>query len=176
MTIKRRQFLEMALAGAVVGAATPALATGHLGNHVPEPWTPRPTDLEPGNVFRHGVASGDPLHDRVVLWTRITPRHHRTIPIECYVATDPHMRRVVGRHAGVTSAERDFTVKIDAHGLRPGETYYYQFVAQREASPIGRTRTLPLHADHVRLALASCSNWATGFFAAYGHISSRPDP
>ncbi|HWE17610.1 MAG TPA: PhoD-like phosphatase N-terminal domain-containing protein [Hyphomicrobiaceae bacterium] len=122
MTIKRREFLEMALAGAVVGAATPALATGHLGNHVPEPWTPRPTDLEPGSVFRHGVASGDPLHDRAVLWTRITPGHRGTIPVECYVATDPHMRRVVGRHTGVTSSERDFTVKIDAHGLRPGET------------------------------------------------------
>ncbi len=75
MTIKRREFLEMALAGAVIGAATPALANGKFGHPTYERWTPRPTDLEPGKVFRHGVASGDPLKDRVVLWTRITPKH-----------------------------------------------------------------------------------------------------
>jgi alkaline phosphatase D len=175
MTIKRREFLEMALAGAVIGAGTPALATGNFGYPTYEKWTPRPTDLQPGKVFRHGVASGDPLNDRVILWTRITPKHDTTIPVECCVATDPKMRRVVARYTGTTSSERDFTVKFDAYGLRPGETYYYQFVALREASPIGRTRTLPHHTDRVRLALASCSNWPAGFFAAYGHLAAKQD-
>jgi alkaline phosphatase D len=177
MTIKRRQFLEMALAGAVVGAATPAFATGGFGHPAHEHWTPRPTDPHPGKVFRHGVASGDPLQNRVILWTRVTPRHHGdgVVRVECNVAIDPNMRRVVSRYATITSSERDFTVKFDAHGLHPGETYYYQFVALGEASPIGRTRTLPVHTDRVRFALASCSNWATGFFAAYGHIARRQD-
>jgi alkaline phosphatase D len=175
MAIKRREFLEMALAGAVIGAARPVAAAGRPGHPGYEPWTPRPSDLEPGRVFRHGVASGDPLHNRVILWTRVTPRHHGTVQVECNVATDRNMRRVVHRLRASASPDRDFTVKIDAYGLLPGETYYYQFVALGEASPVGRTRTLPLQADRVRLALASCSNWATGFFAAYGHIARRPD-
>lgn len=177
MTIKRREFLEMALAGAVLGAATPALATGGFAHDYwgHETWTPRPCDLEPGNVFRHGVASGDPLDDRVILWTRVTPNRNGKVPVECTVATDPNMRRVVARYKGTTSSARDFTVKFDAYGLRPGQTYYYQFVALKEASPIGRTRTLPPHADRVRFALASCSNWPAGFFAAYARLAEKQD-
>jgi alkaline phosphatase D len=176
MTIKRREFLEMVLAGAVIGAATPTLAHGSFGHHRDdEPWTPRPTDLEPGSAFRHGVASGDPLHDRVILWTRVTPKNNGKIHVECQVATDPQMRHVVARFNDIASAEDDFTVKIDAYALRPDTTYYYRFVAHKEASPIGRTRTLPLHTDRVRFALASCSNWTTGFFGAYGHIAERDD-
>jgi alkaline phosphatase D len=175
MTIKRREFLELALAGAIVGAATPAIAHGGLGQSHSETWTPRPTDLVPGKVFRHGVASGDPLKDRVILWTRITPKHNVSVPVECAVATDPNMRRVVARYRGTTGSERDFTVKFDAYGLKPDQTYYYQFIAMREASPIGRTRTLPQRTDRVRFALASCSNWPAGFFAAYGHLAKKHD-
>jgi alkaline phosphatase D len=176
MTLRRREFLEMALAGAVLGSTTPAFATGNFGFPPHETWTPRPTDLVPGKVFRHGVASGDPLDDRVILWTRITPKQpSKAVPVECYVATDPQMRRIVGRLKGFTDAESDFTVKFDAYGLRPGQTYYYQFVALREASAIGRTRTLPRYADRVRLGLASCSNWPAGFFAAYGHMAAQHD-
>lgn len=174
MPIKRREFLEMALAGAVIGAAMPALATG-FGHSDHERWTPRPTDLLPGKVFRHGVASGDPLHHRVILWTRITPKHEGFVPVTCTVATDPKMRHVIARYTEYATADSDFTVKIDAYGLRAGETYYYQFVALREASPIGRTRTLPHYADRVRFALASCSNWPFGFFAAYGHLAAKDD-
>jgi alkaline phosphatase D len=65
----------------------------------------------------------------------------------------------------------DYTVKVDAAGLRPDTTYYYQFIAQGEASPIGRTRTLPYETDHVRLGLASCSNYPFGFFTAYGYMA-----
>jgi alkaline phosphatase D len=176
MTIKRREFLELALAGALLGTATPALATGNFGSWPYDPWTPRPTDLKPGKVFRHGVASGDPLDDRVILWTRVTPKHaYKAVPVECYVATDPKMRRIIGRLKGFATSDTDFTVKFDAYPLRPGQTYYYQFVALREASPIGRTRTLPRDCDRVRLALASCSNWPAGFFAAYGHLARQPD-
>lgn len=174
MTIKRREFLEMALAGAMVGGATPAIAHSGLHHWQHEKWTPRPTDLNPGKVFRHGVASGDPLKDSVVLWTRITPKHpHKSVAVECEIATDPQMRRVVRRFTGYTDAERDFTIKCDAYGLKAGQTYYYQFTALREASPIGRTRTLPHDTDRVRLALASCSNWPAGFFAAYGHLARQ---
>jgi alkaline phosphatase D len=174
MTIKRRDFLRMALAGAVMGKTGPAFATG-FGDSDDEKWTPRPSDLKEGKVFRHGVASGDPLHRSVVLWTRVTPRHASIVPVECHVATDPNMRRIIARHNEFTSALRDFTVKFEPQGLIPGETYYYQFTAPGEASPIGRTRTLPHYADRVRFALASCSNWPAGFFAAYGHIARKEE-
>jgi hypothetical protein len=65
MTIRRREFLEIALARVVVGAARPALATGSFGNPIYETWTPRPSDLAPGRVFRHGVASGRPSTGRL---------------------------------------------------------------------------------------------------------------
>src|SRR5262245_36082527 len=157
MTIKRREFLQMTLAGAVMGKATPALATG-FGFPDNEEWMPRPSDFQQGRVFRHGVASGDPLHHSIILWTRVTPKHNNIIPVQCHVATDPNMRRVIARHTAFANSLRDFTVKFEAQGLIPGETYYYQFSAHGEASPVGRTRTLPMYTDRVRFGLASCSN------------------
>ena len=102
MTIKRREFLQMALAGAVMGKATPALATG-FGFPDNETWTPRPSDLQQGKVFRHGVASGDPHQHSVILWTRVTPKHDSIVPVECHVATDSNMRRIIARHTEFTS-------------------------------------------------------------------------
>ena len=169
MTIKRREFLTLALAGAVMGSTTPLRANSADD----EKWAPRPSDLQQGKVFRHGVASGDPHHRSVVLWTRVTPKHDSLVAVECEVATDPNMRRVIARHTEYTSSLRDFTVKCVPHGLEPGETYYYRFAALGEASPIGRTRTLPHYTSRVRFALASCSNWPAGFFAAYGNIARK---
>lgn len=150
-------------------------AFAHGGPDDDEKWMPRPNDLKEGKVFRHGVASGDPDHRSVVLWTRVTPRHDVIVPVQCTIATDPNMRRVIARSTEFTTSLRDFTVKFEPRGLSPGETYYYQFTAQGEASPIGRTRTLPHYADRVRFALASCSNWPAGFFAAYNHIARKDD-
>jgi alkaline phosphatase D len=137
-------------------------------------------------VFRHGVASGDPLSDRVVLWTRVTPpfdyaqgkpvAQTGAIDVEWMLARDPRMSRVVGRGATRTSSARDFTVKIDAASLDPATTYYYRFAALGEQSPIGRTRTLPSgSADRIRFALASCANYPFGFFNVYGRIAARAD-
>jgi len=130
-----------------------------------------------GPLFQHGVASGDPLADRVILWTRVTPQSpRRTVGVRWLVARDAQLRDVVLRGDAETSAERDFTVKIDAFGLSPGSTYYYRFFAENEASPIGRTRTLPVGAtSHLRIAVASCSNHAAGLFNAYRRIAERAD-
>lgn len=128
-------------------------------------------------VFRHGVASGDPLRDRVVLWTRVTPGAPGTaVDVEWMVARDARMSRVIARGSVRTSAERDYTVKIDAVALDPGNTYYYRFAARGARSPIGRTRTLPTRPTRrVRLAIASCSNLPFGFFNGYGRIAARAD-
>src|SRR5687767_14837056 len=79
-------------------------------------------------VFRHGVASGDPLSDRVILWTRVTPREEtREQTVSWVVARDQKLAQIVARGEARTGAARDFTVKLDARGLDPGTTYYYRF-------------------------------------------------
>jgi alkaline phosphatase D len=130
-----------------------------------------------GPLFQHGVASGDPLADRVILWTRITPQTpRRTVGFRWLIARDVKLRDVILRGDGETSADLDFTVKVDAVGLSPGSTYYYRFFAESEASPIGRTRTLPVGAtSRLRVAVASCSNHAAGLFNAYRRIAERAD-
>src|SRR6185503_20921640 len=86
------------------------------------------------------------------------------------------LARVVARGTASATADRDFTVKVDAAGLRPGAAYYFGFVSGGEASPIGRTRTLPARgAARVRLALTSCADFERGFFNAYRGIAGRAD-
>lgn len=127
-------------------------------------------------VFLHGVASGDPLADAVILWTRVTPPPgRREVPVSYEIARDDRFARIIGRGMQVATAARDFTVKVDALGLDPGATYYYRFSALGEASVTGRTRTLPRASTRVRLALASCSNLPQGYFNAYGRIAARED-
>jgi len=161
----RRTFLSRS------GSAAAALASA-----VALPLAPGVTQAA-GPLFQHGVASGDPLADRVILWTRITPQSpRRTAGFRWLVARDPGLRDVVQRGDGETSVERDFTVKVDAVGLSPGSTYYYRFFAENEASPIGRTRTLPVGAtSRLRIAVASCSNYVAGLFNAYRRIAERAD-
>jgi alkaline phosphatase D len=128
-------------------------------------------------VFRHGVASGDPLRDRVVLWTRVTPgTPGEVVDVGWLIARDQRMSRVFASGSVRTSAERDYTVKLDAVALEPGTTYYYRFSARGSRSPIGRTRTLPARpTSRARLAIVSCANFPFGFFNVYGRIAQRRD-
>ena len=130
-----------------------------------------------GPRFQHGVASGDPLSDRVILWTRVTPPGRPGAVIVTYVlALDAALNQVVARGTAKTSPARDNTVKVDPAGLQPGTTYYYRFSCDGESSPIGRTRTLPVgNVQRLRIAVASCSNHAFGLFNAYRRIAERAD-
>jgi alkaline phosphatase D len=142
------------------------------------PLVARAQTASPHSVFRHGVASGDPLTDRVILWTRVTPAtgHTGSMEVDWSVAREEDMSRVVGSGSIVTSAERDYTVKIDASELDAGATYYYRFAARREQSPIGRTRTLPAAgAMRARFALTSCANLPFGYFNVYARIAELAD-
>ncbi|HKU15508.1 MAG TPA: alkaline phosphatase D family protein [Steroidobacteraceae bacterium] len=132
---------------------------------------------EPSFTFAHGVASGDPQRDRVILWTRVTPVDPtETLRVRWSIASDPGMKQIRQSGRFVTDQRRGFTVKVDAAGLEPGLTYYYQFEARGVKSPIGRTRTLPAgRVDRLRLAFASCSNYPHGYFNAYARIAERDD-
>lgn len=144
-------------------------------------WLAACAGLRPGpgrEFFRHGVASGDPLADRVVLWTRVTPPAGAAgpVPVRWLVARDAALTTPVAHGDAVASASRDFTVKVDAAGLAPGTSYYYAFEALGGGSPIGRTRTLPTGSpDRLRLAVCSCSNLPYGFFNPYARIARRAD-
>ena len=124
--------------------------------------------------FTHGIASGDPLADRVILWTRVLPGSGNAAAVPCtwQVATDASFETVIASGEAVARAERDYTVKVDAAGLAPGTSYCYRFIANGVASPVGCTRTLPTGAvSEFKMAVASCSNYPQGFFHAYRDIA-----
>ncbi len=127
--------------------------------------------------FYHGVASGDPLFDRVIIWTRVTPEKEGEIQVNWKVATDVAMTNIVKSGKTKTDNSKDYTVKIDVAGLKSNTTYYYQFTSNKQNSLIGRTKTTPEGADvkQLRFAVVSCSNYQAGFFNAYKKISERND-
>ncbi|MEM9720283.1 MAG: alkaline phosphatase D family protein [Bacteroidota bacterium] len=126
--------------------------------------------------FYHGVASGDPLHTQVIIWTRVTPDSMEIeVPVSWVMATDTLMENIVATGDTTTNANRDYTVKVDVAGLAPNTTYYYLFTVGGQNSLIGRTKTAPESEDHLRFAVVSCNNYEGGYFNAFGRVASRND-
>lgn len=126
--------------------------------------------------FSHGVASGDPLHDSVVIWTRAEPASPGPVNVEWQVAESENFADVIQRGSTVTTAARDYTIKVDVRGLAPGRVYYYRFVSGNATSPIGRTRTFPKSGSRpLKLAVTCCASIGSGFFNVYRHIADRDD-
>lgn len=126
--------------------------------------------------FLHGVASGDPLVDRVMLWTRVSASDEKDVTLDWEIATDAAFKHIVAGGEFTTGPARDFTVKVDASGLRSDETYYYRFRHDETSSPVGRTRTLPEgHVAQVKLAVFSCANYPAGYFHVYAEAAKRDD-
>lgn len=181
MTTRREFLLGAAGAGALLSGcgndASPVAqgTTGAAPPAVPANFDfPTVTPLP----FAHGVASGDPLKDRVIIWTRVTELSPGTapIPVQWSMATDPAMKNIVNSGAQTTSADRDWTVKVDVTGLMPATTYYYQFSALGFPSITGRTRTAPATAvESIRLAVLSCSSYWSSYWSGLSHIADRND-
>lgn len=126
--------------------------------------------------FTHGVASGDPLQDRVILWTRVLPGNGtpELARVQWQVARDENFQQVVTSGDADTGPERDYTVKVDATGLSAGSQYYYRFICEGVQSIVGRTRTLPeAGVEALRMAVLSCSNYPQGYFNVYREVSQR---
>ncbi len=129
--------------------------------------------------FLHGVASGDPLADAVILWTRVTPDPSgQPVPVSWEVRRASDGVRVAGGEV-MASPARDYCVKVDAAGLSPATEYSYRFTARTSAgevnSPEGRTRTTAASGTApVTVAIVSCSNWQFGLFNAYRALSAEP--
>ncbi len=125
--------------------------------------------------FFHGVASGDPLADRIILWTRVTT-DDATVSVDWQIATDTAFVNVVTSGTITTDTSKDNTVKVDATGLSPATWYYYRFTAYGKHSSTGRTRTAPSgNTDSLRFAIVACSNFQAGFFNVYQSIGTRND-
>ncbi|GAB2997697.1 alkaline phosphatase D family protein [Amycolatopsis acidiphila] len=167
-TIRRRVLLGGAAAlgvAALTGVATP---TGRR------------------ELFTLGVASGDPLPDAVVLWTRLAPdplapdglggMAAAPVPVGWQVAADESFSQVVRSGTTVAQGEQAHSVHVEVAGLRPGSEYFYRFRAGNELSPVGRTKTAPppgARLDRFAFAFASCQHYADGFYNAYAHLARQ---
>ncbi len=128
--------------------------------------------------FYYGVASGDPMQDRVILWTKVfTENSSITIPLQWQIATDSGFQQIANQGEVLASATHGFCVKVDAGNLQPGYHYFYRFVtADGKMSQTGKAETLPDDfVKHFKLAVVSCSSIWAGYFNAYRRIAERPD-
>ncbi|MEE4189975.1 MAG: alkaline phosphatase D family protein [Halieaceae bacterium] len=166
--IDRRRVLK----GLAAGSLLPLLGGNLLGcSDSDDTFNP-----DPGVAasFRHGVASGDALDNSVIIWTRATPVTPGLVRIRWEVASDEAFDSIVASGEGTTTAEVDYTAKVDVGGLDAGTTYFYRFLVQEVASPVGRTRTLPTGSvAATSFAVVSCSNYPAGFFNVYREIADR---
>ncbi len=170
--IKRRRLLK----GIAAGSLIPLLGGNLLGCSDNSDSLPRGEPEDPGVAanFQHGVASGDPLETAVIIWTRATPVTDGLVRIRWEVASDEAFGTVVASGEGSTTADVDYTVKVDVTGLTAGTRYWYRFRVADTTSPVGRTRTLPAAAvTSASFAVVSCSNYPAGFFNVYREVAGR---
>ena len=125
--------------------------------------------------FRHGVASGDPLPDRVVIWTRVSGTASEA-DVAWTMARDAELQDVVASGRATATPQKDHCVHVDVEGLSPDTNYWYGFALDDERSPVARTRTLPgPGCERLRLATVSCAKYSGGFFNGYARIAERDD-
>ncbi|MCX2179523.1 alkaline phosphatase D family protein [Streptomyces sp. SKN60] len=173
----RRRFLT------TTGAAA-ALA---FSVHLPATGTAAAAELDARriteNPFTLGVASGDPLPDSVLLWTRLAPRPYEAgggLPtgtraaVTWELAHDERFTRGVRRGSVIAHPEYAHTVHVEVAALAPGRPYFYRFRAGDWTSPVGRTRTAPppgAHNTRLSLAAVSCQAYPDGYFTAHRHLA-----
>ncbi|MCP4848856.1 MAG: hypothetical protein GY899_13015 [Verrucomicrobiaceae bacterium] len=120
--------------------------------------------------FNHGVASGDPFPDSIVLWTRVTTGEDSPVAVKWEISRTADFSSVVNGGEFLTGPERDYTVKVIAGGLTPDTIYHYRFSLNDDdvSSPVGQTKTLPVgKTEEVRLAVFACSVITVGDFDAF---------
>ncbi|NEE01013.1 alkaline phosphatase D family protein [Phytoactinopolyspora halotolerans] len=175
----RRRFLQLGGVTAAAALTPAAIATA----------APARSRRLPDGVFSLGVASGDPLPDRVVIWTRLAPdllaldgsggMPAWDVPVQWQVAHDERFSDVVRGGVARATAEDAHSVHVDVAGLEPARWYFYRFRTQREISPVGMMRTAPAPGqtpNSWRFAIASCQNYAAGYYTSYQNmLKENPD-
>ena len=161
--LSRREFLKIS----ALGAYSLVISTGLSGC--------RSSDNSVNVSFNHGVASGDPLSDKVIIWTRVTT-DVQSVDVDYEVATDADFTDVIHNGIASTSADIDYTVKIDVHNLDAASKYYYRFISNGTISEVGKMKTLPTGSvERVKMAVFSCANYTNGYFNAYMEASKILD-
>ncbi len=196
-SLSRRAFLGVLGAGALAsctgGGSSAAPSTGGTASGTPTSPAGTSATTVPvrlaADPFTLGVASGDPLPDGVVLWTRLAPEPlapggqggmpDRDVAVRWEVAADEAFAAVVAGGEVQASPDAAHSVHVDVRGLEPGRPYWYRFGAAGFESPAARTRTAPAAGapvERLRLAVASCQNWQSGFYTAHAAIATdEPD-
>ncbi|GGM17394.1 alkaline phosphatase [Streptomyces fumigatiscleroticus] len=174
--IGRRRFLTVTGAAAALAFAVNLPAAGAAS--AAELDAAKITD----DPFTLGVASGDPLPDSVLLWTRLAPAPYQAdsglpaqrITVTWELALDERFRRVVRRGTATAHPEFHHTVHVEVDHLSPAHVYYYRFRVGRWISPAGRTRTAPAERARVSeltFGLVSCQRYDQGYYTAYRHLA-----
>ena len=191
--VSRRTFL---LGGLAVAAGGGLAASDTLAPRSRPP-SPRPQSLVPighrasvpwgvGDPFTLGIASGDPWPAGVVLWTRLSPgplaedgvgdMPNKVVPVEWQVAKDAAFGQLVRSGTAAAVPDRVHAVHVEVDGLDPGTEYFYRFRVGPYLSATGRTRTAPPPSSlpaSCRFMVASCANYASGWYTAYRHIANE---
>lgn len=174
----RRRFLTVTGAAAALAFSVGLPAAGAAGA----------VELDTRQIgedpFTLGVASGDPLPDSVLLWTRLAPRPYEPdsglprarVEVGWELARDERFTRVVRRGSATAHPEFHHSVHVEVRGLDAGRVLYYRFRAGKWTSPVGRTRTAPANGarnSELRLAAVSCQAYHDGYFTAYKHLAQE---
>jgi alkaline phosphatase D len=193
MRFSRRDILKgMGAAGLTPLLVQTGCSSDSSGGSSPFPEYSWNGELGPENLFEHGVASGDPLTDAVVIWTRASIQPDAApadaalkqdpsrdpLAVWWEVALDEAFDMRVAQGTVTVSADSDYTVKVDVTDLTRGRDYFYRFFNQGRQSPVGRTRLAPeagADVEQLRFAVCSCSNYGFGYFHSYAHMAARPD-
>ena len=172
--IDRRTFLG-GLAGVGIAIGTGGRFLGAGGRRMGG------TPALPADPFQLGVASGDPLPDSVVLWTRLAvdptspePMPPVQVPVRWQIAADERFRKVVRSGRRTTGPDLGHSVHVDVRGLDAGHDYFYRFRVGDYVSPTGRTRTAPdaeRRLNRLRFAVTSCQSYQAGYYTAYDQMS-----
>ncbi|WP_399945243.1 alkaline phosphatase D family protein [Streptomyces sp. BBFR25] len=171
----RRRFLTVTAAAAALAFSTNLPARGAVA-------APERAARISKDPFTLGVASGDPLPDSVLLWTRLAPEPFledggmgaERVTVEWEVALDEHFAAVLFRGTADAHAEYNHSVHVDVKGLTPGTVYYYRFRAGAWLSPAGRTRTGPAAGSttsSLKLAAVACQAYMDGYYTVLRHVA-----
>jgi alkaline phosphatase D len=172
LKLSRRELLKIAGAAGLAAVARPLAARQTLARPIFSAYP-----------FALGVASGDPLPDGVVLWTRLAPEPLQgggmpmtNVEVQWQIATDSRFTTVTRQGTAIARPELGHSVHVEVAGLEPGREYWYRFRAGDEISQIGRTKTAPAPGaalDRLRFAVCGCNHYETGYFTAFGQIAAE---
>ncbi|TMN35547.1 alkaline phosphatase D family protein [Pseudoalteromonas sp. S2755] len=167
----RRDFIKSALMGVSVATISVSLVGCGSSN------SKAVASNDFAVAFNHGVASGDPLADSVILWTRVTPEGTpNSVDVTLQVSESEDFGVLLQSHQLAALAKNDYTVKVDLNGLTANSRYFYRFVTKETHSPIGKYKTLPVNdVTQVKLAVMSCANYPAGYFHVYAEAAKRSD-